>query len=150
MAQNEGVLRTTLKKVLLIAAVGIVVVGIVNMIIVASNSHGAGVASALFGGLMETCAYACIPGGLYAILIGQDMLMRHQGVPMPQPQPRQQYNNRPQQFGGQPQQFNGQPQQFNGQAQQYGGQPQQFGGQPQQYGGQPQQPQQPQQPNNYQ
>ena len=96
MAQNEGVLRTTIKKVLLIAAVGIVIAGIVNMIIVASNSHGAGVASALFGGLMETCAYACIPGGLYAILIGQDMLMRHQGIQIPtapQRQPQQQYQN---------------------------------------------------------
>ncbi len=146
---DHSMMRERIKSILLISAGAIVVVGIVAMIINASGQYS-NTASAIFGGLMETCAFACIPGGLYALLVGQDMLMRHQGVPMPQPQPRQQYNNRPQQFGGQPQQFNGQPQQFNGQAQQYGGQPQQFGGQPQQYGGQPQQPQQPQQPNNYQ
>ena len=116
MAQNEGVLRTTIKKVLLIAAVGIVIAGIVNMIIVASNSHGAGVASALFGGLMETCAYACIPGGLYAILIGQDMLMRHQGIQIPtapQRQPQQQYQN--QQYQAQQPQQQYQNQQYQNQ-----------------------------------
>jgi len=114
MAQNESVLRSTIKKVLLIAAVGIVILGIVNMIIVASNSKGAGVASALFGGLMEVCAYACIPGGLYAILIGQDMLMRHQGIQIPTApqrpqQPQQQYQNQQYQ-AQQPQQYQAQQQ----------------------------------------
>ena len=113
--------RERLKSILLIISGVIVVLGIVVMIINASRNQGAGVAAALFGGLLETCAYASIPAGLYAILVGQDMLMKHQGVPMPTPQPRPQYNAQ-QQYRA-PQQQYGAPQQpqFNGQAQQYGG-----------------------------
>ena len=125
---NGSVLRETIKKILLIAAAVAGVLGIVATIIGATQYRGAGVAYAIFQGLMETIAYMCIPGGLYAVLIGQDMMMRHQGVPMPQAQPR--FQQQPQQAYGQPQGYQQQPY-----------------GQPQGY---QQQPQQPQQPNNFQ
>ena len=62
------------------------------------------VAYELFQGLMQTCAFACVPAGFYAILVGQDMAMRHQGVPMPQPAPRPQFNGYAPQQPQQPQQ----------------------------------------------
>ncbi len=125
---DHGMLREKIKKILLIISATIVLLGIVNIIITATQTRGAGVAIALFGGLVELCAYASIPAGIYAILVGQDMLMKHQGVPMPTPQPRPQYT---------PQQ------QYRAPQQPYGGQnvQQQYGGQPQQYAQAPQQPQ---------
>ena len=128
---NSSVLRETIKKILLISAAVIGVLGIVATIIGATQYKGAGVAWQIFEGLMTTISGMCLPGGLYALLIGQDMMMRHQGVPMPQQQPR--FQTAPQQPYGQPQGYPQQPPQ----------QPQQpYGGQPQ--GGYPQQP------NNYQ
>ena len=127
---NSSVLRETIKKILIIAAAVVGILGIVATIIGATQYKGAGVAYMIFQGLMETCVYMCVPGGLYAILIGQDMVMRHQGVPMPQAQPRFQTQQQPY---GQPQGYQQQPQQPYGQPQGY-----------------QQQPQQPQQPNNFQ
>ena len=84
---------------------------------------------------MQTVAFACIPAGIYAILVGQDAHLRHIGVQLPQPAPR------PQMYGGyqQPPQGGFQPQ----------GQPLQ--GQPPQGGyQQPPQGQPPFNPNNFQ
>ncbi len=132
---DHGMLREKIKKILLIISATIVLLGIVNIIITATQTRGAGVAMALFGGLIEICAFASIPAGIYAILVGQDMLMRHQGVPMPAPQPRPQYNAQQQQYRAPQQPYGGQPvqQQYNAQPQQYAGQ-----GQPQQYNSQQQ------------
>ncbi len=86
---DKRVMREKIEMILLFIAGGIIVFGIVAMIINASAAYS-NAAYAIFGGLVETCAYASIPAGLYAILVGQDMVMQHQGVPMPQPQPRPQ------------------------------------------------------------
>ena len=90
-------LREKLKTTLLIMTCVVAGLGLVATIIGATQYKGGMVAYELFQGLMQTCAFACIPAGFYAILVGQDMSMRHQGVPMPQPAPRQQFGGYPQQ-----------------------------------------------------
>lgn len=136
-------IREKLKTALLISAVAVVVLGLVATIIGATQHQsglvayqgGGLVAYQLFDGLMKTVAFACIPAGIYAILVGQDAHLRHIGVQMPQPAPR------PQMYGGyqQPPQGGFQPQ---GQSLQ--GQPPQGGYQ------QPPQGQPPFNPNNFQ
>jgi hypothetical protein len=83
-------LRSGLKTTLLILSCVIAVFGLVATIIQTTQSAGAGVAYYLFWGLAQTCALAAIPGGIYCILVGQDMHMRHIGVSMPQSMPRPQ------------------------------------------------------------
>jgi len=85
-------LREKLKTTLLIMTCVVAGLGLVATIIGATQYKGGMVAYELFQGLMQTCAFACVPAGFYAILVGQDMAMRHQGVPMPQPAPRPQFN----------------------------------------------------------
>ena len=128
-------IREKLKTALLISAAAVVVLGLVATIIGATQYKGGLVAYQLFEGLMQTVAFACIPAGIYAILVGQDAHLRHIGVQLPQPAPR------PQMYGGyqQPPQVGFQPQ----------GQPLQ--GQPPQGGyQQPPQGQPPFNPNNFQ
>ena len=128
-------IREKLNTALLISAAAVVVLGLVATIIGATQYKGGLVAYQLFEGLMQTVAFACIPAGIYAILVGQDAHLRHIGVQMPQPAPR------PQMYGGyqQPPQGGFQPQ----------GQPLQ--GQPPQGGyQQPPQGQPPFNPNNFQ
>ena len=128
-------IREKLKTALLISAAAVVVLGLVATIIGATQYKGGLVAYQLFEGLMQTVAFACIPAGIYAILVGQDAHLRHIGVQLPQPAPR------PQMYGGyqQPPQGGFQPQ----------GQPLQ--GQPPQGGyQQPPQGQPPYNPNNFQ
>ena len=128
-------IREKLKTALLLSAAAVVVLGLVATIIGATQYKGGLVAYQLFEGLMQTVAFACIPAGIYAILVGQDAHLRHIGVQLPQPAPR------PQMYGGyqQPPQGGFQPQ----------GQPLQ--GQPPQGGyQQPPQGQPPYNPNNFQ
>ena len=104
---DSAIVREKIKTALLIIAGVVVVLGLVATIIAATRSTGAGVAYSLFQGLMETCVYAGIPAGLYAIMIGQDMAMRHQGVNIPKAQPKYQqggYQQGGYQQGGYPQQ----------------------------------------------
>ena len=133
-------IREKLKTALLISAAAVVVLGLVATIIGATQYKGGLVAYQLFEGLMQTVAFACIPAGIYAILVGQDAHLRHIGVQLPQPAPR------PQMYGGyqQPPQGGFQPQGQPLQGQPLQGQPPQGGYQ------QPPQGQPPFNPNNFQ